>query len=378
MKICIVVPHFLPHVGGGELLWYDIAKGLQNEGHEVRVITSSSGMIQGNKDYQGINTYYYPWILFCGHPIVKARDIKPHIQWADIVHTTMFTTATKTRCLSKKYKKPCILTIYEVLGNKWFWFETSKFKAALFKLYELMLCTQHFTAFHAISGATKRDYNRFCGKNRNVTKIYCGVDVPKIDEIRKEKINIKEYFGLKNDDKCFLYFGRPAPNKGVFVLEEAINKLNNMTKLPKNIKFCWLLAKDPEEQREKLLDLMEKHHITDRVVIKPSVKRHELFKIIIEADWIIVPSITEGFGFSAAEACSLGSKIIYSSGGSLPEVVFGEALMFENRNAVDLAEKIYKVIQEGDRAFEYIPEKKFDKELMTREIIKLYKSVLKE
>lgn len=378
MKICIVVPHFLPHVGGGELLWFDIAKGLQKEGHEVRVITSSSGGIQGNEPYQGINTYYYSWRLFCGHPIVKAGDIKVHIQWADIVHTTMFTPATKTRLLSKRYKKPCILTIYEVLGNKWFWFETSKIKAALFEIYERMICTQCFTAFHAISGATKRDYKRFCGNNRNVTKIYCGVEMPDMDEINQEKINIKEYFGLKEDEKCFLYFGRPAPNKGVFVLEEAIKKLNDKEKIPKNVKFCWLLAKDPAEQREKLMSLMEKHHIMDKIVIKSSVKRKELFKLIMEADWIIVPSVTEGFGFSAAEACSLGSKIIYSSGGSLPEVVFGETLMFENRNAVDLAEKIYKVIQERDKAFDHIPVKKFDKELMTRELIKLYQKVLKE
>ena len=183
---------------------------------------------------------------------------------------------------------------------------------------------------------------------------------------------------MNEDEKCFLYFGRPAPNKGVFVLEEAIKKLNDKEKIPKNVKFCWLLAKDPAEQREKLMSLMEKHHIMDKIVIKSSVKRKELFKLIMEADWIIVPSVTEGFGFSAAEACSLGSKIIYSSGGSLPEVVFGETLMFENRNAVDLAEKIYKVIQERDKAFDHIPVKKFDKELMTRELIKLYQKVLKE
>lgn len=196
MKICIIVPHFLPHVGGGELLWFDIAKGLQKEGQEVRVITSSSGGVQGNKPYQGINTYYYSWKLFCGHPIVKAKDIKAHIQWADIVHTTMFTPATKTRMLAKRYKKPCILTIYEVLGNKWFWFESSKIKAALFEIYERMICKQRFTAFHAISGATKRDYKQFCGNDKRVAKIYCGVEMPDLDAIKQEN-KFKNVFWIK-------------------------------------------------------------------------------------------------------------------------------------------------------------------------------------
>ena len=31
---------------------------------------------------------------------------------------------------------------------------------------------------------------------------------------------------LDENEKCFLFFGRPAVNKGIFVLEEAIKKLN--------------------------------------------------------------------------------------------------------------------------------------------------------
>ena len=240
-----------------------------------------------------------------------------------------------------------------------------------------MICKQNFTAYHAISDATKRDYRQFCGNDNSVARIYCGVEMPAISEISQEKITIKEYFDLKDGEKSFLYFGRPAPNKGVFVLEEAIAKLGREGKIPKNIKFCCLLAKDPADQREKLLNLMEKHQIMNRVIIKPSVKRNELFKIISEADYVIVPSITEGFGFSAAEACSLGSRVIYSSGGSLPEVVFGKTLMFENRNACDLADKLYKVIREGDKVFEIIPKKTFDKGAMVRKIIKLYEKVLK-
>ena len=372
MKVCMIIPHFLPHIGGGEQLYYDIAKGLKMRGYEVRVVSSSSSGLVGNAPYDGIDTYYYDWRIFCGHPIVRAKDLKEHIQWADIVHTTMFTTATKTRWLSKKYGKPCVLTIYEVLGNKWFWIEDSKIKALLFDCYERFICMQKFQAYHVISDATGSDFARFCGKREGVRRIYCSIDMPSREEINKEAILIQDYFELGQKERVFLYFGRPAPNKGIFILEQAIEILKKRQAIPDDVKFCWLLAKDPAAGRERLRRRIKEMELSDVVKIKPSVKRNELFKLIISADYVIIPSITEGFGFCAAEACSLGKKVIYSSGGSLPEVVYGKCLEFENRNAENLADKLQMVIEKGDVAFQTIAEKSFEKERMVDDIIQMY------
>ena len=376
MRVCMIVPHFLPHVGGGEQLYFDIAKGLQEKGHEVRVITSSSAGITGNVPYKGIDSYYFNWKMFCGHPIVKARDIEEHIKWADLVHTTVFTTATKSRIISKKYKKKCIITIHEVLGNKWFWIEDNKIKALMFDIYERLICKQKFDAYHVVSDATKRDYEKFCGKTDKIYRIYNSVDLPSFEKIRDEKITIKDYFGIKEDEKCFLFFGRPAVNKGIFVLEEAIKKLNKKNLIPSNIKFCWLIARDPAPRREQLLDLLKKHDLEVIVKVMPSVKRNELFKLIMDADYVIIPSITEGFGFCAVEACSLEKKVLYSSGGSLPEVVYGKCLEFENMNSDDLANKIENIINMDEDAFEDIEVKHFEKNRMVNEIIDMYESTV--
>lgn len=375
MRVCLVVPHFLPHIGGGEQLYYDIAKGLKENGHEVRVITSSSGGIHGNVPFDGIDTYYYDWKMLFGHPILKNSDLKPHIEWADIVHTTMFTTATKTRRNAVRYKKPCVITVHEVLGKKWFWIESSKIKALLFDIYERFICKQSFQAYHVVSDSTKKDFEYFCGKKNNIYRIYNSIEMPSDDEISKANIHIRDYFGLTNE-KCFLYYGRPAPNKGVFILEEAIKILKERNQIPNNVKFCWILANDPAPQRIKFMQLIEKYGIQDNVIIRNSVKRNELFKIISEADYVIIPSITEGFGFCAVEACTLKRKVIYSSGGSLPEVVFGKCLEFKNRNVNDLADKLHKVIKYGESAFENIATKSFEKERMVKEIISMYNDVL--
>ncbi len=316
--------------------------------------------------------------MICGHPVIRIKDIREHIRWSDLVHTTMFTTATKTRILSQYYQKPCILTIHEVLGNKWFWVERSKLKALLFKIYESKVCKQPFNAYHVVSDSTKKDYERLCGKDNMVVRIYNSVQMIQLEKVEQELISVKDYFNLEERERSFLYFGRPARNKGVFILEAAVAKLYREGKVPENVRFCWLLAEEPCGQRQMLLDSMERHGIMDKVSVRESVNRKKLMKIISGVDYVIIPSITEGFGFCAVEACTLGKNVIYSSGGSLPEVVFGKCLMFHNMDVDDLAEKLQMVIERGDKVFKHIPEKYFEKDRMVAEMLCLYKRVLLE
>lgn len=377
MKICMIVPHFLPHIGGGEQLYFDIAQGIKKRGNEVRIITSSSGGIFGHVPYNGLDVYYYEWKMFSGHPIVKRRDLKKHIQWTDIVHTTMFTTALPARQLARKYGKPCIITVHEVLGNKWFWIEKSKIKAALFDMYERFICIHKFEAVHVVSESTKKDYLKFCGDRNDVIRVYNSVCMPCMEEIKRADINLKKFFGLNEGEKCILYYGRPAPNKGIFVLEDAIRILKEKKAIPHNVKFCFILAKDPAVYREKFLARAKKYNLDQYIKVKLSVKKMELLKLITEADFVVIPSITEGFGFCAVEACSLEKKVIYSDGGSLPEVVFGKCVSFSNRDSDNLADKIEKVLTDEKGIFENIPEKKFDKDGMIDGILKIYEKISK-
>ena len=378
MKVCLIVPHFLPHIGGGEQLYYDIAKGLLKEGFEVRVVTSNSGGVTGHKAFEDIDTYYCDWKIMFGHPVVKKKDLEEHIQWADLVHTTMFTTATKSRRGAAKYHKPCVITVHEVIGDKWEWFVSSKLKAFAFRTYEKFICRQRYAAIHVDSDATKRDFIRFIGERDNLTRIYLGAHMPPPEDYRNLEISFRDYFELLPGEIGFLYYGRPAVNKGIFVLEEAVNRLNRAGKLPNNIKFCWILSERPEEDRARLLGLIKTHGLERVIKIKPSTERMKLFKIISGADYVVVPSVTEGFGFCAVEACSLERPVIHSDGGSLPEVVFGRTLSFKNRDPLDLASKLEKVIKKKEEAFDRIPEKQFDTDKMVQAMIRMYREVMKE
>ena len=92
----------------------------------------------------------------------------------------------------------------------------------------------------------------------------------------------------------------------------------------------------------------------------------------------MVPSLTEGFGFSALEACQIGTPLIYSDGGSLPEVAYGKCLSFENRNHKQLADILEEFFINGTDNFEDVPEKTFTYEQMFKGISDIYSEIYKE
>lgn len=378
MKILYVVGHYIPHIGGVEILFQQYVKGMIELGHEVRVVTSSSGGIIGHTQLDGADIYGYKWKIFCGHPLAKAADIKEHIQWADIVHTTTFTVAPPTLKICRKYHKPCLITIHEVLGDKWYWIESNKIKALGFKLFEKYVCCKPYDYVHVESNATMKDYFKYYGKRGNIRMIYLSIEKDLELLPQKSTVEIKKIFDIKDNSKIFLFFGRPGQSKGIFVLLEAIKILKQKNEnLLKNFKFCFLISNDPKKQREKFESEVKDNNLSEIIKTHDSMKREDLFKIISDCDYVIVPSITEGFGFCAAEACALHKNIIYSDGGSLPEVVSGNVLEFKNRDSKDLADKILKVMKNGEAAFEYVEYKPFMSNIMITQLLKYYEEILK-
>lgn len=378
MKILYVVGHYIPHIGGVEILFEQYVTGMLGLGHEVRVVTSSSGGITGKKVINGAEIYGYEWGMLFGHPLARASDIAEHVRWADIVHTTTFTVADPARKMCKKYKKPCLITIHEVLGDKWYWIEPNKIKALGYRLFEKYVCCKPYDHIHVISNATKNDYLKYYGKRDNIRMLYNCIDDSVAELPSRSDAELKKVFGINDDSRTFLYFGRPGQSKGIFVLLEAIEILRGKySEYLDGYKFCFIISNDPAKQRKIFENRVSRGGLSEYVKIHGSMKREDLFKVISECDCVIVPSITEGFGFCAAEACALGKNLIYSSGGSLPEVVSGNTLEFTNRSSEDLADKILKVIRNGEAAFEHTESKSFDKDTMIRGLAEYYAEITK-
>ena len=373
MKIAIILPHFYPYVGGGETMFYDVARGMVERGHEVRVVAELVDEEHtGHKVVDGIQVWYCPWKSMFGHPFPRTKDIEPHIRWCDVVHTSIFTTAPVVSTLAQKYHKPSLLSVYEVRGKKWFWSDVFH-RAVIYDVVEQYCCRKKFDVYHAISDATKNDYHKYCGKKKDVRRVYLAIELGK--EPVSSSFSIREYFKVK-DEFIFLFYGRPGRTKGVYVYEKAICLLKQRGVDLGKVRFCFLLGKEPVKPRREFLERMKNDHLRGQVRVRPSLPREDLAACISQADCVVVPSLTEGFGFSALETCQIGTPLIYSDGGSLPEVAYGKCRSFKNRDANDLADKLQAVIEDREDAFEEVPEKTFPMEDMLGGIEEIYNEMV--
>ncbi len=378
MKLCVVIAHFYPHVGGGEQAELDLLEQLVKRGYEVRVITSNSGGVNGHQKYKGIDIYYYDWKILFGHPLPKAKDLEEHIKWADVVESLVYSVVPTTARLCKKLHKPHVCVVHEVLGKKWYWVEPNAIKATMFNVYEKYVVNQKANMFIVPSTATLNDLKK-ANKKGNSKRIFWISEYSLKDNKKKlDKKQYYEYFNITSKDKAFLNYGRPGKTKGIFVYLNAIKMLvdNNDAKSLKNYKFCFIMANDPLVERNKFIKLVKEYGLEDYVRVVESVSREDLDYYRSCADYIVVPSITEGFGLTAIEACEFKKKVIHSDAGSLPEVTFGSVAQFKNRDSKSLYKVLDKVIK-GKDVFKTKSKKDFSKDTICSEYDKVFKSLLK-
>jgi glycosyltransferase involved in cell wall biosynthesis len=152
-----------------------------------------------------------------------------------------------------------------------------------------------------------------------------------------------------------MYYGRPGISKGVEYLVQSVSFVAR--KIP-NSKLLLILANDPVNRYEIIKKMIEDLNIRDKIILLDPVPRAELPDYIAASDCVVIPSLSEGFGFAAAEACAMGKPLVASDVGSLPEVVSGRYVLVEPRNPeaiADAIEKIYKgeVKDTGKRIFSW-------------------------
>lgn len=335
MKVLFVTEHFYPHIGGGEKLLLDLALALINKGIEVKIVTSNSGGITGTHEYQDLEIHSYEWRTLFGHPIPKVNDVLGFTDWADIIQTAQYTAAPSALKAAKKMKIPCVIMSYEYLGKKWRLVD-NPLNSRLFEVFEWWVFHKPYNAFIAISKASKKDLISSGINSKKVSVIY-----PVFNDFKfwkKKGENDKN----RNTEKNFLYYGRPGKTKGIFVLIDAIKLLDQS--LSQDVHFNLILSNDPIKERNRVVDFINRNDLNDRVTILDPQPEAKLKKSIQESYAVIVPSLTEGFGYSAYQACMLGKNIIVSNAGSLPEVISGNCLVFNNGDAQSLSKAITKAV----------------------------------
>ncbi len=328
-KILFVLEYFPPHIGGVETLFDNLTKRLAERGYEIEICTI---LVPGSKPFEeSLGRKIYRFSVSSRHGFsLKFFEIAKHAKDADLIHTTSFVAAGATLLSNIFARKPVLLTVHEIWGGLFFEFQPF-WKALPNYVLEKMMCLFYRNSkITCPSEYTKKSLR----KNMiNAQVILHGIN----HEIFNAKIKSK-----KRKHPTYLFFGRPGISKGLPYLLKAVSKVRE--EIPE-AKLALMVSKSDKEDFSSMMKIIKKLDLEKNILfISPKRHSEDVSKVIKSCDLVIVPSLTEGFCFSAVEAQACGTPVVASNAGSLPEVVKGGVLV-EPRNSERLAEAIVDLLK---------------------------------
>ena len=289
-----------------------------------------------------------------------------------MIQTTTFNGAPPAWLAAKLTGKKVVLTVHEVWINKWQKItEMGKLGCMIHNFLERLIYLLKYDKYVCVSNSTKNDLLRIGIEQKKVETIYNGIDYDFWNPEKYDGEKVREKLGLK-DKFVYLFHGRPGISKGLEYLIRAVPLISK--KLP-NSKLLAIISKDPAYAKnyQNILALITKLKIKDRVIVHEPVPYPQLPNFIKSADCVVVPSLAEGFGFSAAEACTMQVPVIASNTTSLPEVVSGKFVLVEPKNPQLIAEAVWKVSQ---GKFEQNELKMFNLDANVNNYIETYRNLI--
>ena len=323
-----MLEYFPPHIGGVEVLFGELAAELTRRGHSVEVITSADPGEARHEVRDGITIRRIQAPVFARRYLFMLMAIPAAIRSArraDLVHTTTYNAAIPAWIGARLARKPVVLTAHEVFGRQWYTMPgLNPFLGALYRLFESLVLRLGYAHVITPSEFTRK---RLPDPTR-ATTIYNAVDHAFWNPDRHRARELPGAFR-------YLYFGRPGISKGVEFLVDAAEIVRR--KRPAS-RLVMILSREPERQYNRIAKRLAS--LGEHVVLIDSVPRDELPSYLLGADVVVVPSLSEGFGYSAVEAASLGCRVIATSGHATEELLRGIATFVPPRDPQALARAI--------------------------------------
>lgn len=326
-------------MGGVESLFRNLCEGLVKNGHNVIVLTQKLKGTKGFETIKGVNIHrintFRNRYLFSFFAIPKAIQLSGKV---DIIQTTTFNGAPPAWVASKISGKKIVITVHEVWIKLWSKLGDMGFFGKHFhNVLERMLYLLPYDEYIAVSKSTQSELIDIGIKKEKTTHIYNGIDYDHFNPDRYSRNEIRKKLGLEKNFICFTS-GRPGVSKGIEYAIEAAKFINI-----KNFKYVLVLTYQSIKRYDKTVQLIDKHKLRDKIIILKPLHWNELPKYYKTADCVVVPSLSEGFGYHAAEACAMKIPVVASNTTSLPEVVSGKYLLVEPKNPRAIAEGIKKI-----------------------------------
>ena len=336
MKICLVAESYPPAMGGVEFALQKLVEGFLTHGHQVRVVAASwEGHSPGVENHGALTIerirtlgfFRRLWfILFSIPNVVRAG------RWADIVQGSTFAGGPPAFLGGWLAAKKKALLVHEVYGKRWFQFEPNVIRAFFYFLTEWMIVRLPFDRYVVPSHYTKECLRSLGVYERKITVINHGDS--RLPAPTTSSVEIRKKLGIQSSDFIFLSYGRTGVTKGFENLVAAIPAVASQVK---NARFVLVLS-GYDRRIWKGIQLAVAALPPGVCSLIAPVSREVLSSYVGAADAIVVPSLSEGFGFSALEACNAGKIVVACDAGSLPEVIFGKHVFVKAGSSAAIAD----------------------------------------
>jgi glycosyltransferase involved in cell wall biosynthesis len=372
MKILMVLEYYPPHIGGVETLFENLAEKLAEMGHSVEVVTCQLPESPHYEKKGGVHIYRVRvpgigrryWFTFLALPQVWKLA-----KTCDVIHTTTYNGAFPALVVSKLRRKKSLITVHEIFCAMWKNLPLMSYaNATLHRLLERLVIALPFDKYVCDSRYTRNALRLSGIKDEKIKTIYPGLDYELFNPQKASPAKVRKRLGLK-DEFLYLFHGRPGCSKGVEFLIRAVPIISQ--RIP-NSRLLLILSPEPNQRYKNILKMIKDLGVEKEIFLLEPVKRGSLPDYIMSADCVVVPSLSEGFGFMAAEACAMGKPVVASDVGSLPEVVSGRYVLTPPRSPQAIADGVYSVYKDE------VPErdkKTFDWNETVLEYVNLYQEI---
>ncbi len=383
MRILIVTEYYYPHIGGLEKLFQKLSEGLVRAGCEVTVVTCRLAGTEKTEVINGVKIHRVPvpakadryWFTLLAIPAALKFATR-----ADVVLTTTYNAAFPAWLASRVKGLPSAIFTLEVVGKYWGRIGLSPLMAAMYTRLENAVLSLPFDSFICISESTRKAFEEWKGgrgkvEHGRVERIYPGIDYSLFNPGKgaQARSEVRERLGVSGDF-LYIFFGRPGFVKGV---EHLIRAVPLIKKAVPESRPMLILSRKPREGYRKVEELLKELKLRsgEDIIILDPVEEEDLPSYLGAADAVVVPSLSEGFGFTCLEACSMGIPVVASNVASLPEVISGKYVLVTPADPQAIATGVEKVFK---KEYTTTPLKRFTWEDTVAAHIALFKRLIED
>ena len=216
-----------------------------------------------------------------GRQVLTIKEFRPGCKWIQVVHTD-----PEELAMFKDYADPTVKGAKKHQAEVELCELADQVVAVGPKLTEAFAC-----------------YLRSCGKDQDVINLTPGIfsEFANINQATEERETFRVLVFGRGDSEDFLVKGNDIAARAVAMLKDE----------ERSFKLVFVGAPDGEEDKVKER-FLEEGILSCRLIVRSAKERDQLAKQFYEADLVMMPSRTEGFGLSALEALSAGLPVLVS------------------------------------------------------------------